>query len=124
MAAFVTVLICSNLIGPAKIVQFDWLPFAKSLPEGPGKEPKLKEFEETNKAIAEQTVAHFAQKVPSFYFFFGATPPAQNLLTTPANHSPLFYVDETALMVGLRSMLYVAVDYLQAPAAKTAPQNP
>src|SRR5688572_22687420 len=28
MAAFVTVIICSNLIGPAKIVQFDWLPFA------------------------------------------------------------------------------------------------
>lgn len=28
MAAFVTVLICSNLIGPAKIVQFHWLPFA------------------------------------------------------------------------------------------------
>ena len=28
MVAFVTVLICSNLIGPAKIVQFDWLPFA------------------------------------------------------------------------------------------------
>src|SRR5687767_15417705 len=27
MAAFVTVLICSNLIGPAKIVQLDWLPF-------------------------------------------------------------------------------------------------
>jgi uncharacterized integral membrane protein (TIGR00697 family) len=27
MAAFVTILICSNLIGPAKIVQFDWLPF-------------------------------------------------------------------------------------------------
>ncbi|MGQ0651568.1 MAG: queuosine precursor transporter [Betaproteobacteria bacterium] len=28
MAAFVTVLICSNLIGPAKIVQPEWLPFA------------------------------------------------------------------------------------------------
>ena len=28
MVAFVTVLICSNLIGPAKIVQLDWLPFA------------------------------------------------------------------------------------------------
>lgn len=68
--------------------------------------------------------AHFAQKVPSFYFFFGATPPAQNLLTTPANHSPLFYVDETALMVGLRSMLYLAVDYLQAPSTTTAQQTP
>jgi uncharacterized PurR-regulated membrane protein YhhQ (DUF165 family) len=28
MAAFVTVLICSNLVGPAKIVQLDWPPFA------------------------------------------------------------------------------------------------
>jgi queuosine precursor transporter len=28
MAGFVTVLICSNLIGPAKIVQVDFLPFA------------------------------------------------------------------------------------------------
>ena len=28
MAAFVKVLICANLIGPAKIVQLDWLPFA------------------------------------------------------------------------------------------------
>ena len=28
MAGFVTVLICSNLIGPAKIVQLDFLPFA------------------------------------------------------------------------------------------------
>lgn len=69
--------------------------------------------------------AHFAQRVPSFYFFVGATPRDQDMLTTPANHSPLFYLDESALMVGLRAMLYVAVDYLQAsPAAKTAGQSP
>jgi len=69
--------------------------------------------------------AHFAQKVPSFYYFIGATPREQSLLTTPANHSPLFFVDESALMVGLRSLLYVAVDYLEAtPATKTANQSP
>jgi amidohydrolase len=61
--------------------------------------------------------AHFAQKVPSFYYFVGATRPGQDLGTTPVNHSPLFQVDESALMVGLRSLLYVAVDYLQGPAA-------
>lgn len=42
--------------------QFDWRPFKSTLPDGPGKESALKEFEETHRAIAEQTVAHFAEK--------------------------------------------------------------
>ncbi len=68
--------------------------------------------------------AFFAQRVPSFYFFVGSTPRDRNPRTAPANHSPLFYVDESALLVGLRAMLYVAVDYLQAPAAaRTARQS-
>jgi amidohydrolase len=57
--------------------------------------------------------AYFAEKVPGFYFFVGATPRGQDLSTTPANHSPRFYVDESALQVGLRATLYIAVDYLQ-----------
>jgi amidohydrolase len=69
--------------------------------------------------------AHFAQRVPSFYYFVGATPPGQDVRTTPVNHSPLFFVDEAALLVGLRSLLYVAVDYLQtSPARTTASQSP
>ncbi|MBF8293408.1 MAG: hypothetical protein HW392_2235, partial [Steroidobacteraceae bacterium] len=35
----------------------------------------------------------------------------------PDNHSDLFYLDEAALSVGLRTMLRVAVDYLQATPA-------
>lgn len=45
---------------PAK--QFDWRPFKKSIPAGPGQEPALKEFEETNAAIAAQYTRHFAEK--------------------------------------------------------------
>jgi amidohydrolase len=60
--------------------------------------------------------AYFADKVPGFYFFVGATPRGQDLSTTPANHSPRFYVDESALQVGLRATLYIAVDYLQGGA--------
>ena len=61
--------------------------------------------------------AYFAQKVPGFYFFVGSTPREQSLATAPANHSPLFFVDEGALAVGLRATLYTAVDYLQSRAA-------
>jgi len=59
--------------------------------------------------------AHVTQRVPSFYYWVGATPPGQNAAAAPDNHSDLFYLDEAALAVGLRTMLRVAVDYLQAP---------
>ncbi len=42
--------------------QFDWRPFATTIPEGPGKMPELKEFEDTNKTIAQEYIRHFAEK--------------------------------------------------------------
>ena len=56
--------------------------------------------------------AFYAQKVPSLFWFVGSTPPGQNLLTAPSNHSPLFFVDESAIGVGARSLAAVAIDYL------------
>jgi amidohydrolase len=58
--------------------------------------------------------AFFAQRVPSVFFFVGVTPRGQDAQQAPANHSPLFYMDEAGLPPGLRSMLQVAVDYLQS----------
>lgn len=60
--------------------------------------------------------AHISQRVPSFYYWMGVTPPGQDAATAPDNHSDLFYVDEAALSVGVRTMLRIAVDYLQASA--------
>jgi len=69
------------------------------------------------RAIGLQTVAedfaYYGRKVPSMFFYVGVAPPDANLLATPANHSPLFYVDESGLLTGLRAMLGVAVDYLE-----------
>lgn len=56
--------------------------------------------------------AYFGQKVPSFFFMVGVTPQGTNVLTAPANHSPLFYLDEAAIPIALRAMTTVAVDYL------------
>lgn len=44
----------------------------------------------------------------------GSTPQGQDAGTAPSNHSPEYFVDESALKVGTRAMLQVAVDYLRA----------
>ena len=58
--------------------------------------------------------AHIANVVPSVYYWVGVTPPGQDAKTAPDNHSDLFYVDEAGIAVGTRTLLRVAVDYLQA----------
>ncbi len=56
--------------------------------------------------------AYFAREVPSFYFAVGVTPADRDPVTAPANHSPLFYLDERALPLATRAFTAVAVDYL------------
>ena len=54
----------------------------------------------------------YAREVPGFFFFVGSTPQGQDPAKAPSNHSPEFFLDESALDVGLKSMLQVALDYL------------
>ncbi len=42
--------------------QFDFRPFKTGVPEGPGRDERLKEFEESYQAIAQQYLDHFAEK--------------------------------------------------------------
>ncbi len=57
--------------------------------------------------------AFYARQVPGFFFFIGVTPPDSHMDLAPANHSPLFYVDEQALGIATRAMMTIAVSYLQ-----------
>ncbi len=59
--------------------------------------------------------AFYAREVPAMFFFVGATPKGQDPVTAPSNHSPEFYLDESALDLGFRALLQVALDYLHAP---------
>jgi amidohydrolase len=54
---------------------------------------------------------YFQRHAPGLYFFLGITPPDQ-AGKAPANHSPLFFVDEKALPTGVRALANLAVDYL------------
>ena len=55
------------------------------------------------------------EKVPSLFYFLGITPAGQDAAKAPTNHSPMFYIDESGLELGVRSMVGLTVDYLQRP---------
>jgi amidohydrolase len=69
------------------------------------------------KTIGLQTIAedfsYYERQAPSVFFWVGITPPGQDLLTAPDNHSDRFYVDEDGIAIGLKSLLHVTVDFLQ-----------
>lgn len=56
--------------------------------------------------------AFYQEQVPGLFFFIGGRPrdvPAEQAIV---NHSPLFYVDEGALVLGVEAMSQLAVDFL------------
>ncbi len=53
-----------------------------------------------------------AREAPGFYFFLGGSPKGTDMSKVAYNHSPLFYVDESSLLLGVRSLAHLAVDYL------------
>ncbi len=55
--------------------------------------------------------SYFANEVPGFYFFMGITPKDKDARTAPSNHSPLFYVDESALLSGVKAFVQLVQDY-------------
>jgi amidohydrolase len=54
----------------------------------------------------------FSNEVPGFYFFVGSTPKGIDAQTAPSNHSPQFFLDESALPLGTRALLQISMDYL------------
>ncbi len=56
--------------------------------------------------------AFYQQQVPGLFFFLGINPEGADPRKAAPNHSPYFYIDESALIVGIRAMSHLAVDYL------------
>lgn len=52
------------------------------------------------------------QRVPGLFIFLGVTPRGTDPLSAPANHSPLFVVDEAALPTGMTALASLALDAL------------
>jgi amidohydrolase len=61
-----------------------------------------------------------SQRAPGLYFWLGARSPDVAEQDAAPNHSPLFRVDESALILGVRAMANLAVDFLSMESAKDA----
>jgi amidohydrolase len=53
----------------------------------------------------------FSNEIPGMYFWLGVNAPG--VMEAPGNHSPYFIVDDGALDVGLKAMVYLVEDYPQ-----------
>ena len=67
-----------------------------------------------NKVSGSEDFSFYQQVIPGLFIFLGVTP----LHTLPAksasNHSPRFFIDEPALITGVRALAQLTVDRLQA----------
>jgi len=57
----------------------------------------------------------YQEQVPGLFFFIGGRPRGVAAEAAIPNHSPLFDIDEGALVLGVQAMSRLAVDYLDGP---------
>ncbi len=55
----------------------------------------------------------FAKEVPGFYFFLGGKPKQVKIEDAPAHHTPEFYIDESGMKLGVKTLANMALDYLK-----------
>ena len=56
--------------------------------------------------------SYFQQVVPGLFYFVGITPKSEDMAKAAPNHSPRFFIDESGLLQGTRSLAALAVDFL------------
>ena len=65
-----------------------------------------------NATLGAEDFSFFQEKVPGLFFWVGTRPKNQTPEQAASNHSPLFYVDESGLVYGVRALANLAIDYL------------
>jgi len=69
---------------------------------------------ELRKAITGAEDFSFYQKqVPGLFFFLGGMPKGKKPEDAAPHHSPDFYIDESCLKLGVRSLSYLVLDYME-----------
>ena len=67
--------------------------------------------------------AYYSRQIPGFYVFLGVNPPATAEEGSAPNHSPRFFVDESALVLGVRTWCTLALDYLTSGGGSAPPAS-
>ena len=54
----------------------------------------------------------FAREVPGLFVFLGGMKPGTNLLDAPPHHTPDFQVEDSSMVLGVKTLCYLALDYM------------
>jgi amidohydrolase len=66
------------------------------------------------KVTGAEDFSFFQKLIPGLFYFVGVTPAGADPSLAAPNHSPRFFVDESGLLLGVRSLAQVACDWLEA----------
>lgn len=56
----------------------------------------------------------FAREIPGLFIFLGGMKPGTNSAEAPPHHTPDFRVEDEAMPLGIKTMCYLALDYMDA----------
>ncbi|MBL8534794.1 MAG: amidohydrolase [Betaproteobacteria bacterium] len=65
-----------------------------------------------DRLMGAEDFSFFAQRAPGLFVFLGGTPAGQDPTKMAYNHSPRFSIDESALKLGVRTLLHLTGDYM------------
>lgn len=63
---------------------------------------------------ASEDFSFYAKEVPGLFIFLGVTKKGEDPAIAAPNHNPRFFVEESALVVGVRAMSFMALNFLVA----------
>lgn len=67
-----------------------------------------------NAITGAEDFAFYQKEIPGLFFFVGAMPPGTDPARVPSHHTPDFMVDEAAFVTGVKAMLNLTLDYMNA----------
>ena len=67
-----------------------------------------------NAITGAEDFSFFQEKVPGMYFFIGGAKKGTDPLKAAPHHTPDFYVDDSGMITGIKSMTTLALDYLSS----------
>ena len=68
----------------------------------------------TNPVTGAEDFSFFAQEVPGLYFFVGGKPHDVSELDAAPHHTPDFFIDESGLLTGVKTMVHLTMRYMNS----------
>ena len=71
-----------------------------------------------NAMTGAEDFSYFQQKIPGLYLFVGGMPKGQDPATAPAHHTPDFFIDESGMKLGVKTLTNLTLNYMSSKGKK------